>query len=251
MPVTGQKITDIKIYYCGYCTNQLRHIVKNWKSEKRQFPAAAVFFRHEGKAYLFDTGYSSRIFKNGWKSWIYQKLNPVSFEEEDKLVNQLAEDGIKPSEINGIFLSHLHPDHIAGLCDFPACPIILSSGSWKTLQAPKLLDLIFVNLLPEDFQKRVQIVELENRVDFFGDGSLLLLDLTGHTDGQIGMFFPEYQTLYGADFCWGMDLLPLKMKLIARFFQKDYPSYQRTIEHVKEMQSAGVKVIVNHDKRSY
>lgn len=227
----------------------MHHAFKDIAHEVREFPSRAIFFRHDGEAYLFDTGYSKRVFENGWKSWLYNKLNPVKFEESQSLSEQLKHDGIDLAEIKGIFISHLHPDHIGGLRDFPESKVILSKGSWETYKRAKLFDLVFYNLFPENFERLVEKIDFETNKDYFLDGSMTLLDLTGHTKGQMGLLFSEYQLLFGADFCWGMDVIDHQLRFPARFFQKDFVAYQMTVEKVKDWQTKGVKVVVSHDKR--
>ncbi|MDR1976584.1 MAG: MBL fold metallo-hydrolase [Campylobacteraceae bacterium] len=238
---TGEKtVTNIKTYYCGYCTNNLKLVFKGQKDEKRQFPAAAVLFKHNGDYMLFDTGYSKRVLQNGIISKIYNALNPIHFEDKDSLKAQLELDGILPSQIKTIIISHLHADHIGGLKDFPQSQIIISR---KELNSLKDL-LVFKNLLPDDFLDRIVTTQ---KADIFGDNSVILIDLPGHTEGQIGILFSEYNRLYAADSCWGGDLLGKPMKLIARKIQSNYTEYLRSQEKIKQMISDGVEVIFTHE----
>lgn len=243
----GKKITNIKTYYCGYCVNHLNRIFKNTKKETRHFAAMVALFQHNDSYYLFDTGYSKLVLENGWRSKVYNTLNPIIFNDKDSLVTQLANDNILPSDIKGIILSHLHPDHIGGLLDFPNSKIYVSKKTYLTLKNPKLFDIIFKNLIPTNFENRIEILDFEDEHDFFGDGSLILKDVSGHTNGQMGMFLPEYNIFYGADSTWGMDLIDKPMKAVARFLQKDFKAYQNTIEKIKEMQENGIKVVVSHE----
>ena len=143
----------------------------------------------------------------------------------------------------------LHPDHIGGLIDFPDCKIFVSRNTYETLQKPKLLDLIFKKLLPQDIDNRIEILDFLKEYDFMGDESVILKDVSGHTSGQIGMLLSEHNTFYVADSAWGADLLEKQMKFPARLLQKNYKEYQKTIEKVKQMQAAGINVITSHEVR--
>lgn len=94
---------------------------------------------------------------------LYRSVTPVYFEGKDALVNQLANNGIKPTDINGIILSHFHGDHIAGLRDFPGLPIICSGDDWtktRGLSGFSALKNAFVRgLIPEDFEQRTFFYE--------------------------------------------------------------------------------------------
>jgi glyoxylase-like metal-dependent hydrolase (beta-lactamase superfamily II) len=240
------KITDVKTYYCGYCTNNLRNVFEDSPRAKRKFPAAAFAFEHEGDKYLFDTGYSARVFENGWKSKIYNKLNPVSYDSGDSLLRQLQTDGVGSGDIKGIIISHLHPDHIGGLRDFPDSELIASKNAVGSLKNPRLFDLIFTNLLPPDFNERLRVVEHDN-YDLFGDGSLILLSLEGHSKGQMGMLLTEHNTLYASDSLWGMEFIDKELKFIPKILQSDYKEYCRTKEILREYRRKGLRIIFSHE----
>ena len=254
----GKKITDVKTYYCGYCANQLHIMFKNTPKEMRRFYAAAVLFQHNGDHYLFDTGYSTRIYEGDWHAKIYNRIIPTFCTEQDGLKQQLLNDGINPADIKGIILSHLHPDHIGGLIDFPDCKIFISRNTYCAFQKPKLLDLIFKELFPQDFNSRVEILDFSEKYEEYkahegynlmGDKSVILIEVSGHANGQIGMLLPEYNTFYAADSAWGTDLLDKPLKFPARLLQNDYEEYQKTINRIKKMQATGINVIMSHEVR--
>lgn len=247
MQTGGEKITQIKSYDCGTCENHLEHVFKKVQHEKRDFPARTLIFVHEEDYYLVDTGYSERVLENGWKSKIYNKILPVHFQKEEGFRVQLLKDGFDLTKVKGIILTHLHPDHLAGLKDFPELDIFISQETYQTYKNPRLFDLIFDNLIPEDFEERLKVIDISDDVDFFGDGSLILKDVSGHTKGQIGLHFTEYQLFYAADASWGMDLIDHTLKLPAQFLQKDMIAYRKSQEKLKAMQAEGVKIVVSHD----
>ena len=63
----GKKIKKIKLYNCGFCVNHLKHVLQKEKDKKVIFPALCVYIEHkEYGNILFDTGYSDKIYKNGY-----------------------------------------------------------------------------------------------------------------------------------------------------------------------------------------
>ena len=248
-PNGGKLISELKRYYCGYCVNSMSRLFADYPDVKCRFYAAVWLFKHNEEYYLFDTGYSTRIYNSSWQSKVYNFLNPVFCEAGDNLSEQLRQDDIYPTQIKAIFLSHLHPDHVGGLYDFTRVPIIISKNCYETFTHPKLSDLVFKELFPADFADWLEVVTLESDYDYFGDGSLILKDLSGHTHGQMGLYFTESQTILAADSCFGVDLLHHPMTHLAKWLQKDYRTYQKTAAILNRMHQQGVSVIASHEER--
>ena len=259
---TPRGITKIRYYQCGYCVNEMSHIYKGYPKEKRIFPAGVFLLEHatEGRI-LFDTGYSRDIFTAGWRSKLYQALNPATVTAEDELSAQLEKDGIAPESINYVILSHLHPDHIGGVKFFPQSTFVLSQESYDVFRTPKLADLVFPSFLPNWFAEKVHVVDSHRMLldtntgveghDFFGDGSLLLTGLNGHARGHVGAYLPG-QLLLAADASWGTDLIDYtdSMRFPARLIQADYGEYKRTVGRVKHLREMNIDVYFSHERYS-
>lgn len=257
MENTTKKINSLHYYACGYCVNDLGKMFKGYKKQKRDFHAGVFLVHHEDKGYiLFDTGYSTDIYKTGIKGKLYNALNPVFVKEEDHIDQQLLQDGIKVEDVKYIILSHLHPDHIGGLQFFPNATFIVSKTTYEGYKKSKVRDLIFKQFLPQDFDDRLEIIELEtsneifkNRYDLFNDGSMILTELDGHTEGQMCLYMPYIETFLVADAIWGIDLLEdsFKMKTAPKKIQKSYTKYIESLLLIKDLVHKGIKVIATHD----
>ncbi len=244
----GKKVTEIQWYTCGYCENYLKFLDTNLPFEKKKFYAKALSFSYEGKYYLFDTGYSKKIFENGFFSKLYHLLNPTKVTEQDEIIHQLE------IEISTVFISHLHPDHIAGLHFFPQQTIVLSQDSYDLLQ--KRNPLVFRNLIPHDIENRVHILNreitkdlsefFEEVYDFFGDGSVYLVILEGHMKGQYGIFFPEHKLFCVADASWNLKYDEKSMSFPARMVQENYKKYVKTLASIRKFQETGIQIVTSH-----
>lgn len=256
----SRAVTEIRLFHCGECENDMRHIIKGAKAEKRRFPAAVALIRRGSELILLDTGYSRRIFNCGFKGRVYNRLNPTFCAPEDELVYRLRDIGVKPDDIGTIILSHLHPDHIAGLRDFPKARLILSEQTLDAYRRGRIRDLIFTRLLPEDFGKRIVCAQTLTRregdgyfpeyFDLFDSGELLLCVAGGHAKGQMGLYMPEQKLFFAADMCWSLDLLPLipQMKRVSRAVQYNYAEYLDKAKILTKMLSDGIRVIPCHGK---
>ena len=181
------------------------------------FPAMVAVIRHpQLGTVLFDTGYGSALEKEA-EARVYRRLLPFTLPERERLPARLAQ--LRVSQVDWVFLSHLHPDHIGGLREVPGTPPILHSREGlKRLRSLRGLArrraAFFEGLLPEDFGRRARPLEdlpvvdsdgLGQGYDLAGDGSLIAIDLPGHAAGQFGLMcrFPDGGRIFlCADAAW-------------------------------------------------
>jgi glyoxylase-like metal-dependent hydrolase (beta-lactamase superfamily II) len=162
---------------------------------------------------LFDTGYSEH-YTDAVKKFPNRLLDilvPVTVSEEAfSQINNIC----APQEVSFVILSHLHADHAGGLKQFTKAQIILHNEAYiqyKMEFGIKALKNAFMReLLPDNFEVRTLIINCNipfNQVfmckskidlfltDVFGDKSMFLLKLNGHSPGMIGVLF-EYNNQY-------------------------------------------------------
>ncbi|MCR4647919.1 MAG: MBL fold metallo-hydrolase [Lachnospiraceae bacterium] len=255
--ILNRAIDEVRYYSCGYCVNDMRFIVKDRAVKKKEFPAGVFLLHHKKYGYiLFDTGYSDMNYKCGIKGKLYNFFNPLKVKKEEEIAVQLQKDGIKPADVKYIILSHLHPDHIGDLRDFPKSKIICSMKCFRQYKKGNIKDLIFTDLLPWDFEKRLYRVrkydyptEFFKGYDLFRDGSVILTDISGHAKGQIGAYLPEHEIFLGADAAWGLNLMSKadEMSPPARLVQNNFREYKRSISLLQKLNEAGIKIYLSHD----
>lgn len=127
----------------------------------------------------------------------------------DDVVDQLVSNNIDLESINSVIWSHIHFDHIGDTGRFPSSTeLVVGRGTdlttYPTNPASTLLD--------RDIQGR-QVRELSydalkiggfDAHDFFGDGSLYLLDCPGHVGGHtcaLARVEPQSFVFLGGDIC--------------------------------------------------
>lgn len=111
------------------------------------------------------------------------------------LVDQLARIGLKPDAVEFVGVSHHHADHTGQLAAFPKATLLIGQGDWddvRPAQAPAGVDAAAHAARRKPFAPWTdgggQVVALtRDRHDVFGDGSVLMLDLPGHTPGHHGL----------------------------------------------------------------
>ena len=197
----------VTILQAGHCTCPEHIVIQGGRWRNIQLPAMFALIEHPRHGpMLFDTGYSERFFHEtrSFPNRLYHMATPVTLDESQTAQAQLAARGLRPSDIERVFISHFHADHIAALGDFPRARYVYlpagyeavrSLGGWRALARAHL-----PGLLPPDFTERGDPVDVTvagslppeyapftSGFDLLGDESLLAVELPGHCTGQMGL----------------------------------------------------------------
>jgi glyoxylase-like metal-dependent hydrolase (beta-lactamase superfamily II) len=158
----------------------------------RKLLHASLLIEHPKGNLLFDTGLGRQIDQafasNSWwqrQLFAYENVNPA--------LDQMLEQGLSTDHINAIILSHLHWDHTGGLPDFPNMPVWVQPQGLDQAQhrghRPAFLPELLENahwseliLSPQGY------LGFKQSLDIYQDGRLILVDLSGHSEGQVGLF---------------------------------------------------------------
>jgi glyoxylase-like metal-dependent hydrolase (beta-lactamase superfamily II) len=169
------------------------------------FPALVGLILHDDFGpILFDTGYHRRFFTatEAFPERLYRMMTPVQYSDTDSLELQLERFGLVPSDIAGVFISHFHGDHVAGLKLFPKARIFCArDGLDRTRQGGRFTRVrqgLLSALVPDDIDARATFVEdmaqsfvdlgpFTSGIDLIGDGSLFAIQLAGHCPGHWGL----------------------------------------------------------------
>ena len=201
------KKVKLYIFTAGYCTCPEHIAIKGGRYQNIRFPAMFAYIEHPNfGGMLFDTGYSNKFFTETatLPAKFYRLLTPVTLQEEQLAINQLAKINVRPSDITRIFISHFHADHISALGDFPKAKFSYLAGAYdaiKKLNGMRALSHAFLpGLLPHDFADRSEPI-LSSPIplppeffpftagyDLLGDNSIIAVELPGHATGQMGIF---------------------------------------------------------------
>jgi glyoxylase-like metal-dependent hydrolase (beta-lactamase superfamily II) len=109
----------------------------------------------------------------------------------------LRSAGIDPATLRWALLSHSHLDHAGGLMDLPGVPILIPQEELDFIRGtgfkpsqqivPAIARMLDARAQPLHFEaKRYEI--FDESADLFGDGSVVVVKLSGHTPGSVGTF---------------------------------------------------------------
>ncbi|RKH18690.1 MBL fold metallo-hydrolase [Corallococcus praedator] len=156
-----------------------------------------VFFhalRHPSQGlYIVDTGMETALRDAPDRSAMRGIVASQMHMEKMKVLMPLGEWLAKqPKPVAGVFLTHLHPDHITGMADVPAgTPVFTGPG-----EAAKrnFVNLFVQGAVDRALEGKPALSEwnytadpqglFEGAVDIFGDGSVWALWVPGHTPGS-------------------------------------------------------------------
>ncbi len=213
-------IQEVRVFDTGHCLASEHYILQGGQKRAVQVHCLVGLLRHSEQGWiLFDTGYAPRMLAatQDWPYRLYRWATPFVAPPELAICEQLKRASIDPEQISHIIISHFHADHVAGLLDFPKAKLICSRAAYQGIAQrtgyKALLRAYLPQLIPLDFKARASFIEafqpetlpgLGPTCDLFGDGSLRLVSLPGHAQGQIGLLAETAQGswFFVADGAW-------------------------------------------------
>ena len=215
---------------------------------------------------LIDTGYGARCFGPGAKKsfglWLYTLVFRAKLHPEGQVQRVLTQKGYVPEDVKTVVVSHLHADHISELKSFVNARFIGSRQALDTVRkagwkAP-LSHGTFPELLPEDFESRLDAVEDLPACALPGDlgqgwelvrGEVSLVPLEGHAVGHFGLYFHAENLLYAVDAHWVLSgvegdqpLIGLPKQIAANSSQAE-----ASLSRLRAFQRSGGTIVLCHE----
>jgi N-acyl homoserine lactone hydrolase len=141
---------------------------------KRDFIAGCYLIRHPKGILLWDAGMTPDLIgappQGGWTL-------------KQSIPDRLKALNLTPAQITHIGISHHHADHSGGARDFPNAELLIGKGDLDALKAMKP-DERGVTQLAHWLTGGGKVTPLAADKDVFGDGSVMILKMPGHTPGH-------------------------------------------------------------------
>lgn len=158
------------------------------------------------------------------------------------LLPSLEGNGVEPSEIEHIYLTHLHGDHIGGLMNpenFPNAKIWMSKAEyegWKNMESGNAQQL----QLFEMYADRINLFEFGDVLD----GGVATFDAKGHTPGHTVYQVGNY--LIVGDLMHGVALQMAYPEYSARFDQDQENSVANRKKYIQYAKDNGLTMVGMH-----
>ncbi|MBY0582037.1 MAG: N-acyl homoserine lactonase family protein [Sphingomonas sp.] len=184
---SGQTATSTKLWRldCGAAQVNDLNVFSDtnaYTGMKRRFTASCYLIKHGDTYMLWDTGLSAAL-----KGAPLSDKVALSATVTVTIPEQLAKIGVKPEDISIIGISHYHFDHIGQAAAFPQAKLLIGKGDYDSLAASPALNGADPVPLKNWFGGTGKAEAVSGDKDIFGDGSVTMIDLPGHTPGHHGL----------------------------------------------------------------
>ena len=200
-----------RMLFAGSCRHPQRMTISGGSLRPTDYAALPVLIDHpHAGPMLFDTGYDPAFFTatQPFPERFYRWLTPTHLATGQDVASQCRSLGLRAEDIRHVILSHLHADHMAGLHAFPNAKVHCAAAGYQAaISASRWGGVrhgILRALFPDDLSQRVAFYEDGRRidlpgelapfthgVDLLGDGSVIAIELPGHSAGHWGVLLAD------------------------------------------------------------
>jgi glyoxylase-like metal-dependent hydrolase (beta-lactamase superfamily II) len=164
-------------------------------------PCPAFLIRHPSAGtVLVDTGLHPSIASDPKSNFgaLGARVSAPEIAQGQDVPAQLRSRGIEPSAVGVLVMTHLHYDHASAISEFPDSTIVVSEAEWVDATTgsrpamrgyrPAHYDFVF-DYRTVDFGRGniSSYASFGRTFDLFGDGSVRLAYLPGHSAGHMGV----------------------------------------------------------------
>jgi glyoxylase-like metal-dependent hydrolase (beta-lactamase superfamily II) len=194
---------EIKDFFLNAKDESLKNALIRYNiAENISSPFIAVMLEYNDKMILIDsgTGFSTTpLIHKGQEIFI-----------QGKLLELIAEEGIRKEDITDVILTHFHPDHIGGVfssdgqINFPNATFYVHEDEWNFWHSsqsdaqPQMFNAyVEKNITPlKDFDLKIVKQDFEELIP-----GITMLNATGHTPGHFALIINHgsEKLLYAAD----------------------------------------------------
>lgn len=154
-------------------------------------PVSAYLIEHPAGNYLVDTGWSGKPVLPKHLEALYHPSVP----EGMTVADHLEKRGIRPEDIKAVLVTHFDADHVDGLRSVANARRIIvpeDEAYWSVrtkYRMRQVRELWETSAYERVFYRGHQLGPVNRAIDIAGDGSVMMVSLPGHTDGQAGVIF--------------------------------------------------------------
>jgi glyoxylase-like metal-dependent hydrolase (beta-lactamase superfamily II) len=165
---------------------------KGWLTAMRdvgkmiEVPVSMYIIDHPRGLVLYDTGNNVAVSDGQCEShWgkLCQAFTPT--QTRDEVIDKwLQKFGYAVDDVKYVVLSHMHLDHAGNMEMFPKATIVVQKEELRAAWWPEKFQGASFVLGDFDDARNYNYLQLSGDFDLFGDGTVVVLDTKGHTQGH-------------------------------------------------------------------
>ncbi|SRR5579864_2023976 len=156
--------------------------------QSKKLTASCYLIKHADIYMLWDTGLPEASLGAS-----LQAPGAMAASLSRTIKDQLSELNVLPASISIIGISHSHWDHTGQAASFPQAKLFMGKGDVEAMRQPESER---AKPLEHWLTGGGSLEEVTGDKDVFGDGSVVMLDLPGHTPGHHGLLIKLAKTGY-------------------------------------------------------
>jgi glyoxylase-like metal-dependent hydrolase (beta-lactamase superfamily II) len=148
--------------------------------KKLDMPVSCYLIRHGEEYLLWDAGLSASLL-----GVPLSKTEAISATVTTSILDQLKGLKVDPAQVKRVVASHFHLDHVGQVGSFPDATLLIGEADWTALQkGTDLPPTADAPALAHWLKEGGKVETIARDKDVFGDGSIVILDMPGHSPGH-------------------------------------------------------------------
>ena len=148
-----------------------------YDGESRTMTDSCYLIRNGEQYLLWDAGLPSALKGASVSQWVF------TLSLTRTIAEQLADLELTPADIDMVGISHYHDDHIGQAAEFPDATLVINARDYEAV-ASRAVGPAKDQLAPWMGNTPDNVTQFGNDHDVFGDGSVTVLAMPGHTPGH-------------------------------------------------------------------
>lgn len=145
-----------------------------YEGQEKTLTDSCYLIRHGERYLLWDTGLPGELAGRDVEEGGYRMTL------RERVRDQIARIGVRPDQVTFVGISHYHDDHTGQAAEFPGATLLIGAPDWEVVRGRPEAAARFRPWI--DGAAAVRPVARDH--DVFGDGSVVMLNMPGHTPGH-------------------------------------------------------------------
>ena len=183
VPTAAQETADIEMWRLDCGTIELSDAAPFsdthlYDGEPRTLTDSCYLIRNGDRYLLWDAGLPAALKGTSATQWVF------TLSVEKTIAEQLAQIDVAPADVTYIGISHYHDDHIGQAAGFPDAELLIGRGDAEAVASGQM-EATRAQLAPwlaDGASGKVTRITADH--DVFGDGSVRMVAMHGHTPGH-------------------------------------------------------------------